>query len=284
MKEVNLNDITLGSLFDGIGGWQIAAVRNGIVPLWSSEIEPFPLACTKKHFPDTEQLGDITKINGADIHPVDIICAGSPCQDISLAGNRSGLKGARSGLFTESIRILREMRGATNGEYPKFFVWENVVGALSSNQRHDFQTVLSEITETNIPMPKSGRWANAGMVRSESVGLAWRILDSEYWGVPQKRRRIFLIAGFGTWGRNPEILFEPTWLRGTNSTFAESRKKTTATPGTSTPESDSYLVRMRHGVIGRGGVGPLVQKNVSGTLSTSNDQILFTEGKPYDRE
>lgn len=118
--------ITLGSLFDGIGGWQLAAVRNGVKPLWSSEIDPFPASITGKHFPDTIQLGDVTKIDGAEIAPVDIICAGSPCQDLSIAGRRAGLEGERSNLFYQAMRIVREMREKTNGVYPKFFVWENV--------------------------------------------------------------------------------------------------------------------------------------------------------------
>ena len=119
-------ELTLGSLFDGIGGWLLAAAGCGIKPVWSSEIDEFPMAVSKYHFPDVEQLGDITKINGAEIEPVDIICAGSPCQNLSMAGNRKGLDGEESGLFIHSVRIVREMREATNGEYPKWFVWENV--------------------------------------------------------------------------------------------------------------------------------------------------------------
>lgn len=192
--------IKVGSLFDGIGGWLIAAHRNGIKPVWSSEIEDFPMKVSKAHFPDVEQLGDVTKINGGKVPPVDIICAGSPCQDLSVAGNQKGLAGSRSNLFFESVRIVREMREATNGIYPKFFVWENVTGAFSSNHGRDFQTVLGEITQTDIPMPGSGRWSKAGMVRGKRVGCAWRVLDAQYWGVPQHRERIFLIAGFGKWG------------------------------------------------------------------------------------
>lgn len=176
--------ITLGSLFDGIGGWQLAAVRNGVEPLWSSEIDPFPASVTKEHFPNTIQLGDVTKINGAEIPPVDIICAGSPCQDLSIAGKRAGLEGGRSNLFYQAMRIVREMRRKTNGTYPKFFVWENVLGAFSSNNRRDFEAVLEEIGQTDIPMPASGRWARAGMVRSPKCGIAWRVLDAQFWGVP----------------------------------------------------------------------------------------------------
>lgn len=155
----NNNEITLGSLFDGIGGRLLAATECGIKPLWSSEIDEFPVAVSKYHFPDVAQLGDITKINGADVEPVDIICAGSPCQNLSIAGNRKGLDGEESGLFIHSVRIVREMQEATNGEYPKWFVWENVPGAFSTNKGNDFRAVLEEITETEIPMPRSGRWS-----------------------------------------------------------------------------------------------------------------------------
>lgn len=218
--------ITLGSLFDGIGGWQLAAVKNGVKTLWSSEIDPFPASVTKAHFPDTIQLGDVTKINGAEIPPVDIICAGSPCQDLSIAGRRAGLEGERSNLFYQAIRIVREMRRKTNVD-PKFFVWENVLGAFTSNDRNDFKAVLQEIGQADIPMPASGRWARAGMVRSQKCGIAWRVLDAQFWGVPQHRERIFLVAGFGKWGGNVQVLFEPESMRGDTSTGARKREKVT---------------------------------------------------------
>lgn len=199
--------LTLGSLFDGIGGWQLAAVECGIEPKWASEIDPFPASVTAKHFPDTKQLGDVAKIDGSKVEPVDIICAGSPCQDLSVAGKGAGLAGERSGLFGEAIRIIREMRRATNREYPKWFVWENVYGAFSSNKGADFRTVLEEITESNIPMPTSKRWAKSGLVRSAVCDVAWRGLDAQYWGVPQRRKRIFLVADFRK-ERRPEVLFE----------------------------------------------------------------------------
>lgn len=202
-------ELTLGSLFDGLGGWQLAALRNGVRPIWSSEIEAFPMAVTKKHFPDTLQLGDITRLDGAIVPPVDIICAGSPCQGLSISGKGKGLNDERSGLFRKAIDIVRGMRTTTNGEYPKFFIWENVPGAFSTNQRHDFQAVLEEITETKIPMPVSGQWAEAGMVRSGKCDIAWRVLDAQYWGVPQRRKRIFLIADFRDKQlRNTAVLFE----------------------------------------------------------------------------
>lgn len=212
--------IRLGSLFDGIGGFPLAASRYDIEPVWASEIESFRIKVTQHHFPNMKHLGDITKINGAEIEPVDIITFGSPCQDLSVAGKREGLKGERSGLFLDAVRIIREMRTATRGQYPRFAVWENVPGAFSSNKGEDFRAVLSEIAETEIPMPRSGKWANAGMVRTERVDIAWRVLDAQYWGVPQRRKRIFLVADFR--GRcASEILFKPESVSGD---IAESRK------------------------------------------------------------
>lgn len=204
---------TLGSLFDGLGGWQIAAVRAGIKPVWSSEIEKFPLDLTKTRFPATKQLGDITQIDGGTIPLVDIVTMGSPCQDLSISGRREGLAGKRSGLFLRAVEIIRQMRTATNGEYPKIAIWENVPGAFTSNKGMDFQAVLESFTETNVPMPRSGRWASAGMVRSSKCNVVWRTLDSQFWGVAQRRRRIFLVVDY-TKGRTEEILFKPESVPG----------------------------------------------------------------------
>ena len=176
---MNRGQLTLGSLFDGIGGFPYAASFYGIRPLWASEIVPECVSVTKKHFPDMEHFGDITKLHGGKLPPVDIITFGSPCQDLSVAsGKRLGLAGERSGLFLEAIRIIREMQEATNGEYPKFALWENVPGALSSSSRRDFKAVLEAFTETEVPMPGSGRWANAGMVRGRGADLAWCVYDA----------------------------------------------------------------------------------------------------------
>ena len=154
-----------------------------------------------------KHLGDITQINGAEIEPVDIITFGSPCQDLSVAGKRDGLEGKRSNLFYQAVRIIREMREATNGVYPRIAVWENVPGAFSSNGGQDFRSVLEEITEAEIPMPKSGRWATAGMVRGNGRSAAWRVLDAQYFGIAQRRKRIFLVCDFAG-QRAGEILFE----------------------------------------------------------------------------
>ncbi len=217
--------LTLGSLFDGLGGWQIAATRADIKPIWSSEIEKFPLAVTAKRFPDTEQLGDITKIDGSKITPVDIITMGSPCQNLSIAGNRKGLSGEQSSLFMHGIRIIREMQKATGGKYPRFVVWENVSGAFSSNKGLDFKTVLEEITEIEIPMPRSGKWATSGMVRSRKCTVTWRVLDAQYWGVPQRRKRIFLVADFTIFIRCADkILFESKGVYGDITQSKEKEK------------------------------------------------------------
>lgn len=244
-----MRKLTLGSLFDGLGGWLLAAKENGIRPIWSSEIDDFPMAVSKYHFPKVQQLGDITKLDGAELPPVDIICAGSPCQDLSIAGKREGLAGERSGLFRKAIDIVRGMRKATNGEYPKWFVWENVPGAFSSNKGHDFRAVLEEITETDIPMPDSGRWSKGGLVRSPKCNVAWRVLDCQYWGRPQRRARIFLIAGFGADSR-PEVLFEPESLSRDTEESQDERK---GTAGDTAQSADTTSWAFEPGITSRDG-------------------------------
>ena len=219
------HDMTLGSFFDGIGGWLLAARHAGVTPVWASEIEPFPCSVTARHFPTVEQLGDITQIDPDEIEPVDIICAGSPCQDLSIAGKRKGLDGERSSLFKTAISIFHQMRERTGR--PRFFVWENVPGAFSSNKGLDFRAVLEEIGQTEIPMPPNGKWANAGMVELPQCQIAWRVLDAQYWGVPQRRRRIFLVADFAADGRCAgKILFEPEGMCGDPATGEGAREGT----------------------------------------------------------
>ncbi len=199
--------LTLGSFFDGIGGSLLAAQHAGITPVWASEIEPFPRSVTEKHFPNITHLGDITQIDPDTLPPVDIICAGSPCQDLSIAGKREGLNGERSGLFRTAINLVHRLRERTGK--PRFFVWENVPGAFSSNKGMDFRAVLEEIGQTEIPIPPHEKWANAGLAELPQCQIAWRVLDAQYWGVPQHRRRIFLVADFTADGRCAgEILFE----------------------------------------------------------------------------
>ena len=216
-----MRKMTIGSLFDGSGGFPLAGCMCGMEPLWASEIEPYPIAVTKARFPKMKHLGDVQKINGAEIDPVDVITFGSPCQDMSVAGKRAGLmhegngddRTTRSGLFIEAIRIIREMREATNGKYPAFAVWENVPGAFSSNGGADFKTVLEEFASVaqgehvSVPFPQKRRWINAGEIVGDGFSIAWRVLDAQYWGVPQRRKRIYLVADFAG-GRAGKILFE----------------------------------------------------------------------------
>ena len=211
-KPVNL---TLGSLFDGIGGFPYAGSFFGIKPLWASEILDQAISVTTRHFPEMEHVGNIVDLDGAKLPPTDIITFGSPCQDLSVAGKRGGLSAERSGLFMEAIRIIDEMRRATDGQYPSYAVWENVPGAFSSGNPRgsDFRAVLEAFTKTEIPAPASGVWANSGLVRSGRAEIAWRVLNACLWGVPQRRRRIFLVASFGA-GRAGEILFIENRLRG----------------------------------------------------------------------
>ena len=212
--------MTLGSLFDGIGGFTLAAVHCGGVPVWASEIEPFPMRVTKLRFPDMIHVGDITKLDGAKLPPVDVICGGSPCQDLSVAGLRKGLAGERSGLFMDQVRIVKEMRAederrGVSDDFirPRYLVWENVPGAFSSANGEDFRAVIEEIVHIkdstcHVPRPDTGRWESAGAaILGDQFSLAWRVLDAQYWGVAQRRRRIFLVADFGGLTA-PKILFE----------------------------------------------------------------------------
>lgn len=216
--------ITLGSLFDGIGVFPLAASLNGITPLWASEIEAAPMSITKYRFPEMLHLGDITKLNGGDIPAVDVISFGSPCQNFSMIGDRTGLTGGKSSLFFHAIRIINEMRDATDGLFPTIALWENVAGAFSSNDRMDYYAVLRAFTNTEIPMPASGRWANAGMVRGGCPDLAWRLMDAQYWASPKlaRRQRVFLVADFGG-RRSDEILFKPRPMQQNLEAGAESR-------------------------------------------------------------
>jgi len=208
----------LMSLFDGSGGFPLAGALSGIIPVMASEVEPYPIAVTRSRFPEMKHLGDVSKINGAEVEPVDVITFGSPCQDLSVAGKRAGLEGERSGLFMEAIRIVKEMRGATNGKYPTFILWENVPGAYSSNKGEDFRVVLEEIIKVvepgaTMPPADKGRWPYADVYVGEGWSLAYRTFDAQYWGVPQRRRRIYLVADFRG-QRAGEILFERESVRG----------------------------------------------------------------------
>lgn len=209
-------NLTLGSLFDGSGGFPLGGLISGITPLWASEVEPFPIRVTTKRLPQITHYGDVSKLSGAEVPPVDIITFGSPCQDMSVAGKRSGLDGERSSLFYQAVRIVKEMRCKTNGKYPRFVVWENVPGAFSSNKGEDFKAVLEEICKIkneHISVPQSGKWPNAGEIVGEQFSLAWRVLDAQYWGVPQRRKRIYLVADFAGQCAG-KILFESEGVSG----------------------------------------------------------------------
>ena len=198
--------------------------------MWASEIIPECVSVAQRHFPEMEHLGDITLLHGGRIPPVDIITFGSPCQGLSLAGLRRGLADERSGLFMEAIRIIYEMKEATHGEYPKFALWENVPGALSSVGGRDYQAVLEAFTKTKVPMPGSGGWANAGMVRSGGIDFAWCIYDSQYFGTAQQRRRVFLVADFR--GKSAgEILFVPKSLQESSGAGGILRQNAAAAAG-----------------------------------------------------
>ena len=210
------NNLTLGSLFDGSGGFPLGGMLAGITPLWASEIEPFAVRVTTKRLPQMKHYGDVSALNGAELPPVDIITFGSPCQDMSIAGKRSGLGGSRSSLFYEAVRIIKEMRCATNGKYPRFCVWENVPGAFSSNKGEDFRCVLESlrrVRDETVSVPRCEKWTNAGEILADGFSIAWRVLDAQYWGVPQRRKRIYLVADFDSECAG-KILFESEGLSG----------------------------------------------------------------------
>lgn len=262
----------LGSLFSGIGGFELVGNWYGIEPVWASEIEDACIRITKKHFPNMKHLGDITKIHGDQIEPVDVITGGSPCQDLSVAGKQSGIRlkcdkcgtlvefsdgtqscpncGAeldftRSGLFMEQMRIIREMREKTNECFPKIVIWENVLGALSSNNGDDFFCVLQEfckLVAEKLPSFRPESWSNAGEILGESGSIAWRLFDAQYWGVPQRRRRIFLVADLGG-QRAGEILFKSESLRRHLTPSTAPWKRITAKAENSTGESSRNTER-----------------------------------------
>lgn len=234
-------------------------------------------------------LGDITKIHGDKVEPVDCITFGSPCQDLSIAGRRAGLAGERSGLFMEAVRIIKEMRSSTNGLYPTFAIWENVPGAFSSNNGEDFRAVLEELARVEQPNaviprpPRGGRWSKAGEVVGNGWSIAWRQIDAQYWGVPQRRKRIALVADFGG-QRASEILFERTGVSGHPDEGIQTWKEIARLTANCPTGNDrvvaeggrnaAYTLKIRSGCAG-GGKGALVQTEKTGTLSTLQDQTLF---------
>lgn len=266
--------MTLGSLFDGSGGFPLGAILCGITPVWAAEVEPYPIKVTKTRLPFMKHLGNVTEIDGAKIEPVDIITFGSPCQDLSIAGKREGLQGNRSGLFHEAMRIVKEMRIATDGEKPRYIVWENVTGAYSSNKGEDFRVVLETIMQAKdetftVPRPK--KWNGSGCIVADSLSLAWRTFDAQYWGVPQRRKRIYLVADFDG-ERAGKILFEQEGLRGNSSQSVQKWKDLTESSRRSTDLSSEYRMTLfeNHGRAVR--YNEL--KNVCSTITTNSDQPL----------
>ena len=283
--------LRLGSLFSGSGGFELAGSLCGIEPVWASEVEPYPIAVTKSRFPNMKHLGSVTDVHGGEVEPVDIITFGSPCQDLSVAGKRAGLKHeangddetTRSGLFMEAVRIIKEMRKATNGEYPTFAVWENVPGAFSSNKGEDFRTVLEELIKIVEPtavmpaVPKNG-WSYSDSYCGDGWSLAYRVFDAQYWVVPQRRRRIYLVLDLRG-QRAGKVSFEREGLRGNFETFKTTGQGTAGDAADRTGADDCegaipYTLKIRSGCEG-GGKGTLIQEDKSATLATNNDQYLF---------
>ena len=320
MADINGNmhkELTLCSLFDGSGGFPLGAIIAGIRPVSCSEIEPFPIRVTTKRLPQVKHYGDISKMNGAEIEPVDIITFGSPCQDMSIAGKRDGLGGSRSSLFYEAVRIIKEMRCKTDGRKPRFIVWENVPGAFSSNKGEDFRAVLEEvckIKDESVSVPKTNKWNRAGKIMGDNYSVAWRQFDAQFWGVPQRRKRIYLVADFADWCAG-KILFESEGLSGYSKESIQSWQSSASAFREGTQDTGIGLMFENHGQDARytgpldvsqtvlstygtggnnqpfvvetpktlkirsgcegGGKGPLIQENKSATLGTNNDQTLF---------
>ena len=276
-KWYEMKKLTMGSLFDGSGGFPLAGKMLGIKPVWASEVEPYPILVTRKNLPTMKHLGDITKLKGYELEPVDIITFGSPCQDMSIAGKRNGLNGKSSSLFYEAIRIVKEMRCKTNGRYPRFIIWENVLGAFSSNKGEDFSCVLEEIakvTDENLSIPKPTKWQQAGSIVGETYSICWRVLDAQYFGVPQRRKRIFLVADFNS-NRAGQVLFESKSVPWDIKPCESKKQKITRSITSSAGEPSKCLMFEIHGQDTRY-TGPLeVSNTVSSTYGTGGNNQPF---------
>ena len=266
--------LTLGSLFDGSGGFPLAGILAGVTPIWASEIEPFAIRVTTKRLPQVRHYGDVSSVSGAELPPVDIITFGSPCQDMSIAGKRSGLDGSRSSLFYEAIRIVKEMRCATNGEKPRFIIWENVPGAFSSNKGADFKAVLESVigvaeSSAEVPAPDQKGWPDADYYLGDGWSVAYRVFDAQGWGVPQRRKRIYLVADFA--GQSaPKVLFESEGVSGYSAAGfrAWQRAASGAESGVGAAGGSGGDVRSAGGIVlnDQGGACMDVSENVTGTL------------------
>ena len=308
--------IRLGSLFDGIGGFPLAAVQNGIHPVWASEIERFPMEVTRVRFPEMKHVGDIIKLHGESLPVVEIIAGGSPCQDLSVAGRRKGLCGERSSLFLEQVRLVKEMRrqekrrmgssGRRADQFvrPRYMVWENVRGAFSSGKPKgaDFNTVLEEVCRIqeesiSVPRPPGGAWTPSGLIMGEGFSVAWRVLDAQFWGVPQRRRRIFLVADFGGHSAG-EILFESGGVWRNYQTVKKKRKSIAGSAGAGAAVSGRAFRPLVMGgepycivgnIINRedknGGNGCGYQQGLSYTLTAADQHCVACTGvlEPYQK-
>ena len=279
--------LTLGSLFDGSGTFPVAGILSGITPIWASEIEPFPIRVTTKRLPFIKNLGDINHINGADIKPVDIVTFGSPCTDLSVAGKRAGLNAERSGLFFQAVRIIKEMRCATNGKYPRFAVWENVAGAFSSNGGEDFRCVLEElckIKDSTVSVPKPAKWTKAGEIMGDNFSLAYRTVDAQYWYTPQRRMRIYLVADF-TGTSASKILFESEGVSGYSAESVRAWKEAARSLADRSGTTGTGLVFSNHGQDTRFR-GPVeVAETISASYGTGgNNQPFVVESAGFCTE
>ena len=256
--------LTLGSLFDGSGGFPLGGLLAGVTPVWASEIEPFPIRVTTRRFPTMKHYGDISRMDGGKIEPVDIITFGSPCTDMSIAGKRAGLDGAQSSLFYQAIRIVKEMRCATNGRYPRWICWENVVGAFSSNRGLDFKAVLEAVIGiiepgAEVPMPEKDRWPYADIYMGERWSVAYRTFDAQHWGVPQRRRRVYLVGDLAGQCAG-QVLFESEGLSGYSAESFRSWQRTAGSAAACAGAAGGICLN------DQGGIRMEVSHEVAGTL------------------
>ena len=259
--------LTLGSLFDGSGSFPLGGILTGIVPIWSSEISPFPILVTHKRLPTVKHYGDVSGLNGASLEPVDIITFGSPCQDMSIAGKRAGLEGSRSGLFHQAIRIIKEMRDASNGGKPRYIAWENVPGCYSSNRGEDFRIVLEEIcgikeAGVSVPRPAKG-WLKAGEIVGDGYSVAWRTLDAQYYGLAQRRARCYLVADLDSECAG-KILFDAEGVSGYTPPGAGAWEGTASDPEGGVGETGSFCLN------DQGGTRMDMSEKITGTLRSQD--------------
>ena len=276
-----MSRLTLGSLFDGSGAFPLGGLLHGIDPIWASEIEPFAIRVTSKRLPMMRHLGDINNIDGGKIPPVDIITGGFPCQNLSMAGNRDGLHGDRSGLFFQMVRVIREMRIATNNRAPRYVVVENVPGMYSSNRGRDFCEVLNELVKIkdetlSVPMPEKGKWLGAGEIVGGGFSLAYRTLCASGWGVPQRRRRCYLILDFAGECAG-KILFDEASLLWNSAPCKQPWKRTAGNPADGIGSTINILNDQGGGFIN-------ISENITGTFRAEahgHQPCIIIENRHY---